>query len=107
MEWIAQRIGDSSSDPFKYIAVGTGLTPASPTDTSLQNEVDRVLSEITINQRQITYVATFVLGSYDLSEFGLFDAATDGIMFSRYCTGSIIQNKPATSELKLQYQITV
>lgn len=108
LEWIAQRIGGSSSNPFTYIAVGTGLNQASTGDTQLQNEVDRILVNPEITGRDILYTAVFTEYTYDLGEFGLFDAsANPSTMFARFCDGNIIINKPLNDQLKLEYRITV
>jgi len=107
MEWVAQRIGDSRSDPFKYIAIGSGTNPASSADTSLSNEIDRVLASISINQREITYTATFEDGTYDFAEFGIFDAAIGGTMLARYCSGQIIDTKPEYQKVEVTYKVFV
>jgi len=73
----------------QYMAIGTGTTAEALTDTSLQSEVYRVAflsgypSIDTVNHK-VTYRAQFnITASYNITEIGLFTAATGGNLFSR------------------------
>ncbi len=81
------------------MAIGTGTTAETLNDTALQNEVYRApfLSGFpavdTVNHR-VTYRSDFsITASYNISEIGLFTAATGGNMFNRKTFGAIpVQN---------------
>jgi hypothetical protein len=78
---VAGLINGSTSNPFTYIAVGTGTNPPSVNDIGLQNEVARVQASVS---RITTYVSddtslwyaniTFSV-SYSITEAGLFNAS--------------------------------
>ncbi|MEM4975704.1 MAG: hypothetical protein QXT64_00090 [Desulfurococcaceae archaeon] len=86
---IAGLIGGVAATPFTYIAVGTGTTPPSPSDTALQNEVMRVPATITMltttsPNDTVHYDAVFnITASYSLAEAGIFDAPSGGTMLAR------------------------
>lgn len=74
---------------FKYIAIGTGTTSPSGSDTALESEVARQEGTITIESTNISndtlrVDASFTFeASYSISESGLFNAASGGTMLAR------------------------
>ena len=89
---IAGLINGVVTTPFKYIAIGTGTTAASSSDTALENETHRALgttSRETTNVSndtavvQATFSGGWASGGEDISESGLFDASTGGNMLCR------------------------
>jgi len=78
---------------FDYIAIGTGTTAPAATDTALELEIarkagtgTRVTTAVTNDTAQI--VATFssadgLTGTHNVSEAGVFNAATGGVMLFR------------------------
>ncbi len=91
--------GVSGSTAFGYIAVGTGTTAESATDTALVNEVDRQASTNSLVTTSVTndtlqMQATFnFTASYNITEYGIFNAATGGDMLSRKTdTGTAVNN---------------
>jgi hypothetical protein len=78
---------------FGYIAIGTGTTPESETDTALENEIKRKAATIrqvttTIDGDTCFFEAIFsridgLTGSHNISEIGIFNAPTGGILLAR------------------------
>jgi len=92
---VAGLIGGVVTGTFGYIAVGTGTTSPSASDTALQSEVARVAStntQVTTNvtndtlQMQATFTFT---ASYAITEAGIFNASTGGVMLARQTFGAI------------------
>ena len=79
---------DPGASPAKidWGAVGSGQMTPDPSDTTLETEIDRVSSDSAVRStNRITYTFTLVAsGTLDLAEFGLFNAASAGTMFSRF-----------------------
>ncbi|MFH7835153.1 MAG: hypothetical protein QXL51_00980 [Candidatus Aenigmatarchaeota archaeon] len=92
---MAGLFGDvDSQSAFKYIAIGTGTTSESADDTALQSEItngggERALA--TVSRVTTTYtndtcqlVTTFnFTSSFAVTESGVFNAASNGVMASR------------------------
>ena len=83
--------GTTNGLQIKYLAIGTGTNPASPTDTQLQTEVFRVQPTsraITADYVQTIWVIPVQLGNFTYREIGVFagDATAtlnSGMMISR------------------------
>lgn len=91
--------GLSGYVPFKYIAVGTGTTTPSDSDTALANEITggglaRALGTCSTNANTAIITVTWnVTGSYAVTECGLFNASSGGTMFCRTTFAAInVQN---------------
>lgn len=72
--------------PLAYIALGSGLTPTTDDMTALENEVIRVpaIWEWHPEEKSCHVSAQLPEGSsFEVSEAGLFNAATGGVMFDR------------------------
>lgn len=78
-----------ASDGFSYIAVGSGTTAATQTDTTLETELYRVIAT---TERSSTIAPLDTLRMWGtvtatangvLSEFGIFNDATAGDMLAR------------------------
>jgi len=92
---VSGLIGGVVSGAFGYIAVGTGTTSPSASDTALQSEVMRVAStntQVTTNvtndtlQLQATFNFT---SSYAITEAGIFNASSGGVLLARQTFGAI------------------
>ena len=74
-------------DPMEYIAVGAGTTTPALTDTTLVNELERLKAGYshTSADKFLTLSATFAAGvaTGALTEAGIFNAASGGVMFDR------------------------
>jgi limonene-1,2-epoxide hydrolase len=89
-EVAALLLADVSGTAFDYIAIGTGTTAPSASDTALEFETHRVAatgSRVTTNVTDDTaqLVATFsgYSGTEAITEAGVFNAAAGGIMLCR------------------------
>ena len=90
LEYIAKALGGLITvEAFKYIAIGSGTTAPSGSDTALENEIAREEGSVSLETTNVTndtlkVSASFIFtASYDISESGLFNAATGGTMLAR------------------------
>ncbi|MBC7128394.1 MAG: hypothetical protein H5T45_01515 [Thermoplasmatales archaeon] len=98
-------------DKFDYIAIGTGTTEENATQTALVNEVmrtnatgSRVTTTVTDDTAQL--VATFNFSSsYAITEAGVFNASSNGIMLCRKVFSAI--NVGNGDALQITYKIVV
>lgn len=112
---VASRINGAGGEAvFTYIAIGTGTTAPSASDTALQSEITTgggarksgtVSRETTtVTNDTATVQATFnFTASFNVSEAGLFNASTGGTMLSRDTFSAI----PVASGDSLQITIKV
>jgi hypothetical protein len=88
-DFIADAIGKAVSRPgvMGYIALGTGTTAAAATQSTLVTELDRNAATYahTAGTKTFTFTADFLAGDATgaITEAGVFNAATAGIMFDR------------------------
>lgn len=86
---VAGLINGVVTTAFKYIAIGTGTTSPSATDTALGSEVARASATTsrattTVTNDTATWSATFnFTASYSITESGIFDASSGGNMLAR------------------------
>jgi len=86
---IAGLINGVVTTPFKYVALGTGTTPPSETDTALENEVARASASVsrettTIENDTAVWDATLQIPiACNISEAGIFDSESNGVMLAR------------------------
>lgn len=109
--WLTSFLVSASLAPTTftafYIGVGTGTTPETAADTTLVSEVLRQTGVASVIAGGIYQVkATFATGSGTgaLTEYGLFNSSSAGIMVARD-TESVI-NKGALDTLVVTAQIT-
>ncbi len=99
--------------PISHLAVGTGTTPVSPqNDTALGSEIGRVLinpatqlANTPEGRVKVTVTADldFSIGNGVLTEAGLFNAATAGVMYNRVVFPAV--NKTTDFKLTLIWEI--
>ena len=95
-------------DAMTHMAVGTGTTPATAGDTTMETESARVaLDNTTPAGGSITYVATYPAGTATaaLTEAGIFNDATAGTMLCRTLFSVI--NKGASDTMTITWTITI
>jgi hypothetical protein len=102
---------------FGYIAIGTGTTAESPTDTALGNEIKRKAADVTQTTTTITgdtarLTATFssadgLKGTSAVSEAGVFNAATGGVLLARKTFPPVNVNWDAGDTLTINYYIQI
>jgi hypothetical protein len=100
---------------FSHIAIGTGTAPESATDTALGAEIARKPATITQTTTTITgdtarFEATFssadgLSGSHNVSEAGIFNAATGGILLARKVFPAVPLNWGAGDSITIRYFI--
>ena len=100
---------------FSYLAIGTGTSTESATDTALQQEVKRKVAtqtQVTTNIQNDTCLneATFssadgLSGSMSISEAGLFNASSGGTLLARKTFTPVTVNWDAGDQLTIRYYI--
>jgi hypothetical protein len=110
-DFIADSIGKSASRPsvMGYIALGTGTTAAAATQSALVTEIDRNAATYahTAGTKTFTFTADFLAGDATgaITEAGVFNAASDGIMFDRVVFPVV--NKGADDSLTAVFTFTM
>ena len=104
-DWLTQA---TQADYFmRYLALGTGTTAASATDTALETELaTRVAGTLTDSTNVWQNQATFGPGvdTGAITEAGIFSASVAGTMFARQVFPVV--NKGAGDSLQLTWQVT-
>lgn len=111
----ASRLNGSGSEAvFTYLAVGTGTTAASASDTALQTELatsglsrvnataSRVTTTVTNDTAQLLTTFT-VTGTQAVTEAGILNAASSGTLLSRQVFSAI--NVVNGDSLQLTYKV--
>jgi hypothetical protein len=110
-DFIADAIGKSASRPavMGYIALGTGTTAAAATQSELVTELDRNAATYahTVGTKTFTFTADFPAGDATgaITEAGVFNAATAGIMLDRVVFPVV--NKGADDSLTAVFTFTM
>jgi len=114
---VAGLINGVVTTPFKYIAIGTGTTSPSANNTALENEIARKAgstsrSSTNVSNDTAVVEATFssadgLSGSHNVSESGLFDAASGGHMLARQTFTAIPVNWSGGDTLTIRWRIVV
>jgi hypothetical protein len=104
-----------SESKFSHIAIGTGTNPESATDTGLQQEIRRKPATVSQTTTTVTgdtalFEATFssadgLSGSHNVSEAGIFNAATGGILLARKVFPAVPLNWGAGDSITIRYFI--
>ena len=114
---VAGLINGVVTSAFKYIAIGTGTTSPSATNTSLGNEIkrksastSRVTTSVTNDTAKLE--ATFsssdgLSGTSAVAESGVFDASSGGNMLCRQTFSTLNINWSSGDTLKITWQIQV
>jgi len=101
LERMAKLINGVSSTYFRAIAIGTGTTSVTNSDTSLETEYTRELATLSYEaDYKAKFTKTFTFGTgvaEDITEAGLFDSTT--------ATGSIMLNRNVFSALSVNSDI--
>lgn len=106
---IADCLGNSGSRPnvISHIGVGTGTTAAAAGQTALITQVTRVAGTYSYNTKVITFTADFAAGTGTgaLTEAGVFNAVSAGIMLNRVVFPVI--NKGALDTMSVTFTFTL
>lgn len=106
--FLNSAVATASTFTGKYIAIGTGSTAESASDTGMGTEVARHTGTASYLSGQIFQIsATFATGSGTgaIVEYGLFSSNTAGTLISRDTESAI--NKGASDTLTVICQLTV
>jgi hypothetical protein len=100
---------------FGYIAIGTGTVAESATDTALQTEIKRKAATKTQTTTSVTgdtclLTATFssadgLTGTSAVTEAGIFNASTGGVLLARKVFSAVNVNWDAGDSLTINYYI--
>jgi hypothetical protein len=104
-----------TEDKFGYLAIGTGTTAESATDTALQTEIKRKTATITQTTTSIDgdtalCEATFssadgLSGTSNVSEAGIFNASTGGDLLARKVFTAVPMDWDAGDTFTIRYYI--
>jgi len=100
--------GTATVDPFKYIAIGTGTTDATASDTALEAEITsgggkRVSVTPNVSNGVLTLSNTFnFTSSFAITEAGVFNAATGGDMYGRAVFNAINVNNGDSLQITIK-----
>lgn len=103
-------LNDVSETEFDFVAIGSGSTAPSASDSSLVTEIDRQAAtgtqetdSVTNDQAQLQSTFSFS-GAQTIEEVGVFNDAITGTMFSRSTISTV--NVTNGDSLQVTYQIT-
>ena len=108
---VAGLINGVVTTAFTYVAIGTGTTAPSSSDTALENEVARTVATTgrtttNVTNDTATWDATFnFTSSYAITEAGIFDSSTGGNMLARQTFSAI--NVQSGDTLTISWKIQV
>jgi hypothetical protein len=106
--FLANALIASSTSPFTHMAIGTGTTAASLSDTSLTSELARqAFTSSSAAANVVTLVTTYAAGTGTgaITEAGIFNASSSGTLFSHVVFSAI--NKGSADSLTITWTITV
>ena len=107
-EYTASRMIQNTPSVMTHMAIGTDNTLAAVENTALLAQTGRVtLTSSSVSGTTITYTATFGpnVGTGAITEAGIFNASTGGIMLCR-TTFSVV-NKEANDSISISWVVTV
>ena len=107
--FLANAIINSSTSPFVGMAIGTGTTPASTSDTTLQTELVRAAftsSSVSTNVVSLSNTYAAGVGTGAITEAGIFTNATSGGTMLSHVVFSAV-NKGSLDTLTINWTITV
>jgi hypothetical protein len=108
-ERVAKLINGTSATYFRAIAIGTGITGALATDSSLETETTRALATLTYEASyKSKFEHTFTFGSgesYNITEAGIFDSdvVSGSTMLDRFTFSA----KAVDADIDLKVTITI
>jgi predicted anti-sigma-YlaC factor YlaD len=106
--YLAGGVIGALTQPFIQMALGTGTTSPTTGDTALQAQLARqAFTTASVSANVATLSTTFGagVGTGALTEAGIFNAATAGVMLSRVVFSVV--NKASTDVLTITWTITI
>jgi len=108
---------DVGGTPFDYVAIGTGTTAFDPSQTALASELirkagtgTRVTTTVTNDTAQLVAVFSSgdgLSGTSSITESGVFNASTGGVMLCRQVFTAVNVNWDAGDTLQITWKIQV
>jgi len=109
LAYICSRMVSTSATAMTHMAVGSGTTAATGSQTDLVSILGsrETLDSSTSSDNTVTYVSSFEAGDGTgaITEAGIFNAATDGTMLCR--TVFPVVNKGANDTMSITWTITL
>ena len=109
LTFICSRMAGTSAGVMSHMALGSGTTAASASQTDLVSILGsrEALDSTTASSNTITYVSSFEAGEGTgaVTEAGIFNAATSGTMLCR--TVFAVVNKQADDTMSVTWTITL
>lgn len=109
LDFIASRMGGTSSSVMSHMGIGSGTTAAANGDTDLQSALGSraSITSTTVTDNAIQYVASFAagVGTGAVTEAGVFNASSAGDMLCR--TVFSVVNKAAEDSMTITWTITI
>jgi len=102
LQHMADQMSDQSQTVMSHMAVGTGTNAEAASQIALQTESARVtLTSKTRSDKKVVYVGNFAagVGTGALTEVGLLNAASAGVLLSRIVFP--VKNKGPSDTLKI------
>ena len=90
---------------FAYIALGTGTTDPTTSDTALEAEVIRKQATATVNGSEVEFEAVINPGDIvdkNITEIGLFNAETGGVMYYREVRNALYFDATVGAVIKIK-----
>ena len=109
LDFIASRMGGTSSDVMSHMAIGSGTTSAAAGNTDLESILGtrQAITSTTVTDNTIQYTASFDagVGTGAVTEAGIFNASTSGDMLCRTTFGVV--NKAVEDSMSITWTITL
>jgi len=109
LDYIASRMKDATATAMTHMALGSGTTAASASDTDLGSILGsrELLDSTTVTDNTIQYVSSFEAGDATgaVTEAGIFNASSGGSMLCR--TVFSVVNKAADDTMSVTWTITI
>ena len=105
--FVASRMVGTSANVMSHMAIGTGSTAASASDTALGSEAARTaLTSANVSGAVVTYVDTFAAGTGTgaITEAAILNASSGGTMLCR--TVFSVVNKGASDSMTITWTVT-
>jgi hypothetical protein len=105
--FVASRMVGTSANVMSHMAIGTGSTAASASDTALGSEAARTaLTSTNVSGAVVTYVDTFAAGTGTgaITEAAILNASSGGTMLCR--TVFSVVNKGASDSMTITWTVT-
>ena len=109
LDYIASRMKDATATAMTHMALGSGTTAASASDTDLGSILGsrELLDSTTVTDNTIQYVSSFEAGDATgaVTEAGIFNASSGGSMLCR--TVFSVVNKAADDTMSVTWTVTI